>query len=234
MSFGNGRPAVLKEDESVADARLLLTHPLSIADDMRLVSMVELMTLRERIHNLVGANDNAPIDSNTFAHLRQYRQHFQSWLEVWSANFSSRFDSHAFQIQSLHCQRDFAELYHNATALRNVRSPEDAKRMPEEQRELARRSMEVARSGLDVCLRSPSYREGMKVRNQTLVYCAVAHCHAFLSMLFSILILVLRSQRHSSFGWLVFCKSRLSISTDSILMGCVLYLAQRIVTCQPS
>jgi hypothetical protein len=163
MSFGNGRPAVLKEDDSVADARLLLTHPLSIADDMRLVSMVELMTLRERIHNLVGTIENAPVNSNTFAHLRAYRQHFQQWLEVWSNNFSSRFDTGAFQIQSLHCQRDFAELYHNATALRTIRGPEDVKRMPEEQRELAIRSMEVARAGLDVCLRSPSYREGMKV-----------------------------------------------------------------------
>lgn len=164
MSFGTGRPAVLKEDDSVHDCRLLLTHPLAIADDMRLVSMVELMIIRERTHNMVNPADNAPIDSTTFAVLRQSKDNFESWLKIWSTNFSKRYDPAAFHRQSLEAQVAFAELYHNATALRTIRGPEDVARISEEQRDVALRSIVIARSALEVCLRSPSYREGMKVR----------------------------------------------------------------------
>lgn len=163
MSFGTGRPAVLKEDESVHDCRLLLTHPLAIADDMRLVSMVELMIIRERTHNVVNPTDNTPIDSNTFAVLRQSKDNFESWLKIWSTNFSRKYDAAAFHRQSLEAQVAFAELYHNATVLRTIKGPEDVARINEEQREVALRSIVIARSALEVCLRSPSYREGMKV-----------------------------------------------------------------------
>jgi hypothetical protein len=51
MSYGTGRPAILKDDESIWQCRFLLRHPLAVEDDMRLVSMVELMAIRERITN---------------------------------------------------------------------------------------------------------------------------------------------------------------------------------------
>src|SRR5438477_50527 len=50
LSYGTGRPAILKDDESIWQCRLLLTHPLAIEDDMRLVSTVELMAIRERVN----------------------------------------------------------------------------------------------------------------------------------------------------------------------------------------
>jgi len=50
MSYGNGRPAILKEDDNVRYSHELLAHPLSIEDDARLASTVELMILRERGH----------------------------------------------------------------------------------------------------------------------------------------------------------------------------------------
>ncbi|KAG9035556.1 hypothetical protein FRB95_011098 [Tulasnella sp. JGI-2019a] len=162
MSFGTGRPPVSKEDESVHDCRLLLTHPLAITDDMRLVSMVELMIIRERTHNVVSPTNNVPIDSSTFAVLRQSKDNFESWLKIWSTNFSRKYDVAAFHRQSLEAQVAFAELYHNATALRTIRGPDDVARISEDQREVALRSIVVARSALEVCLRSPSYREGMK------------------------------------------------------------------------
>ena len=164
MSFGTGRPAVLKEDESVHECRLLLTHPLAIQDDMRLVSMVELMIIRERTQNQISPNENTPIDENTFRVLAQSRVNFQGWLHIWSNNFSKRYEAAAFHRQSLEAQVAFAELYHNAIALRTVRGPDDLSKMKEDQRELALRSMEVAQNALHVCLRSPSYKEGMKVK----------------------------------------------------------------------
>lgn len=162
LSFGTGRPAVLKEDESVHECRLLLTHPLAIPDDMRLVSMVELMIIRERTQNAICPTDNAAIDEGTFRSLAQARVNFEGWLHIWSNNFSKRYEAAAFHRQSLEAQVAFAELYHNAIVLRTIRGPDDVAKIKPEQRELAIRSMNVARSALHVCLRSPSYREGMK------------------------------------------------------------------------
>ena len=46
MAYGMGRPAILREDETIHQCRRLLEHPLSIISDARLVSTVELMALR--------------------------------------------------------------------------------------------------------------------------------------------------------------------------------------------
>ncbi|CCO29962.1 hypothetical protein BN14_03986 [Rhizoctonia solani AG-1 IB] len=59
-------------------------------------------------------------------------------------------------------QRDFGELYHNATVLRGIRGPEDVARMPREQRLVAERAIKLAKRGLDNCIRSVTYREGLK------------------------------------------------------------------------
>lgn len=181
MSFGTGRPAVLKEDESVHECRLLLTHPLAIPDDMRLVSMVELMIIRERTQNATSPSDNAPIDDNTFRSLDQARQNFEGWLHIWSNNFSKRYEAAAFHRQSLEAQVAFAELYHNAIVLRTMKGPDDVAKIRPEQKDLALRSMKVARTALHVCLRSPSYREGMKyaVQYTHLRYEAIPFRQAF-------------------------------------------------------
>ncbi|KAG8917526.1 hypothetical protein FRC01_002396 [Tulasnella sp. 417] len=162
MSFGTGRPATLKEDESVHECRLLLTHPLAIPDDMRLVSMVELMIIRERTQNAICPTDNTPIDDSTFRAIDQARLNFEGWLHIWSNNFSKRYEAAAFHRQSLEAQVAFAELYHNAIVLRTMKGPDDVAKIRPEQKELALRSMSVARTALRICLKSPSYREGMK------------------------------------------------------------------------
>ena len=66
MSYGTGRPAILKDDESIWQCRLLLQHPLAIEDDMRLVSTVELMAIRERVHNNLAPLFDRPVDDHTF------------------------------------------------------------------------------------------------------------------------------------------------------------------------
>jgi len=111
---------------------------------------------------MVNPSENATIDSSTFGVLRQSKENFEAWLTIWSGNFSKRYDPAAFHRQSLEAQVAFAELYHNATALRTIKGPEDVAKISDEQRELALRSIVTARSALEVCLRSPSYREGMK------------------------------------------------------------------------
>lgn len=96
---------------------MILQHPLSIQDDMRLVSMVELMVLREQIHNQLAPYEG-PVEDRVYKVLHQAESDFRAWYEEWDQMFSQKYEDAAFYRQSLQIQRDFGELYHNATALR--------------------------------------------------------------------------------------------------------------------
>ncbi|KAJ4485944.1 hypothetical protein J3R30DRAFT_3442999 [Lentinula aciculospora] len=161
LSYGTGRPAILKEDESIKHCRMLLQHPLAIEDDMRLVSTVELIMLRERVHNALSSFDE-PVKESDFDELKKADNSFRHWFATWDHAFSQKYEDAAFYRQSLQIQQFHAELFHNATALRGINGPEDVQRMPQMQRELAVRSIQIARQGLDITVNSPAYREGMK------------------------------------------------------------------------
>ncbi|KAG6854237.1 hypothetical protein C0991_009255 [Blastosporella zonata] len=161
LSYGTGRPAVLKDDEAIHECRLLLQHPLAIEDDMRLVSTVELMTIRERVNNAMSPIEG-PVREEHFVRLREADAEFTNWFKVWDHAFSQKYEDAAFYRQSLQIQHLYAELFHNATALRGINGPEDVQNMPPQQRQLAIRSIQIAHQGLDITVNSPSYREGMK------------------------------------------------------------------------
>ncbi|KAJ7630770.1 hypothetical protein FB45DRAFT_546145 [Roridomyces roridus] len=161
LSYGTGRPAVLKDDESIRHGRLLLQHPLAIEDDMRLVSTVELMAIRERIHNALSPFEG-PVKDEHFEELRRADLNFRNWYATWDQAFSQKYEDAAFYRQSLQIQHLHAELFHNATALRGINGPEAVQNMPAQQKELALRSIQIARQGLDITVNSPAYREGMK------------------------------------------------------------------------
>lgn len=179
MSYGTGRPAILKDDESIWQCRLLLQHPLAIEDDMRLVSTVELMAIRERVHNNLSPLFDRAVDEITFNVLREADMEFRNWYATWDQAFSQKYEdagescllfwcrpnAHfrpAFYRQSLQIQHLHAELFHNATALRGIDGPEDVQKMPPAQRDLAVRSIQIGRQILDITVSSPAYREGMK------------------------------------------------------------------------
>ncbi|KAH6916892.1 hypothetical protein BKA70DRAFT_1250880 [Coprinopsis sp. MPI-PUGE-AT-0042] len=154
MSYGTGRPAVLKDDETIQGCRDLLQHPLAIDDDMRLVSTVELIQIRERVNNAMSPLEG-PI-------LKTANQDFEQWFRTWDKTFSNSWPDAAFYRQSLQIQQYHAQLFHYATALRGINGPEDVQRMPHEQRQIAMQSIAVAQKGLDITVNSTSYREGMK------------------------------------------------------------------------
>ena len=162
LSYGTGRPAILKDDESIWKCRLLLHHPLSIEDDMRLVSTVELMAIRERVHNLLAPLANEPLDDRTFKPLHIARDEFKKWYQTWDTHFSTKYENAAFYRQSLEIQHLHADLYHTATALKGINGPEDVQNMSELQRSLAINAIHTARQCLEISLSSPAYREGMK------------------------------------------------------------------------
>lgn len=87
MSYGTGRPAILKDDDSIADARRIIDHPLRVADDIRLCSTLELMAIRERIHNKLSLDP--AINEETFAILKKADQEFEDWLKEWDDTFNS-------------------------------------------------------------------------------------------------------------------------------------------------
>lgn len=91
LSYGTGRPAILKEDESIWQCRLLLQHPLAIEDDMRLVSTVELMAIRESVHNKLSPFDR-PVDEVTLAALQQADADFRTWYKTWDHAFSQKYE----------------------------------------------------------------------------------------------------------------------------------------------
>jgi len=162
MSYGTGRPAILTDDESIWQCRQLVRHPLTIEDDLRLVSMVELMAIRERITNQLSPFCHGPVDERTFEILRSAYAEFKHWYQTWDQVFSQKYEDATFYRQSLQVQQLHAELYHSATGLRGINGPEDVQKMPNSQREVAIRSIRVARQILDMTVNSPSYREGMK------------------------------------------------------------------------
>ncbi|CAE7145755.1 unnamed protein product [Rhizoctonia solani] len=171
ISFGTGRPAILREDESISRCREILRHPLSIQDDMRLVSMVELMALREHLHDQLAPYEG-PVEDRVYKVLHQAESDFRAWYEEWDHLFSQKYEDAAFYRQSLMIQRDFGELYHNATALRGVRGPEDVARMPMEQKLVAQRAIKLAKRGLDNCIRSVTYREAVHFTHVTATFAA--------------------------------------------------------------
>lgn len=90
LSYGTGRPAVLKDDGSIAHARLLLQHPSAIEDDMRLVSTVELMAVRERLHNSMSSMDE-PVQDSDFEELRRGDAALKGWYATWDHAFSQKY-----------------------------------------------------------------------------------------------------------------------------------------------
>lgn len=99
LSYGTGRPAVLKEDESIQDCRLFLQHPLAIEDDMRLVSTVELMVLRERLHNAMSSFERAVLEDD-LANLRHFDGEFRKWFQFWDEAFSQKYTDAGIHLHS--------------------------------------------------------------------------------------------------------------------------------------
>jgi hypothetical protein len=48
MSLGTGRPIVLRDESSIRQCRALLRHPMSSGNDIRLVSLVELIVQKSK------------------------------------------------------------------------------------------------------------------------------------------------------------------------------------------
>jgi hypothetical protein len=59
---------------------------------MRLVSMVELMAIRERITTHLSPLSHAPVDERTFEILRSAYAEFKHWYQTWDHAFSQKYE----------------------------------------------------------------------------------------------------------------------------------------------
>ncbi|WWC61081.1 uncharacterized protein I303_103659 [Kwoniella dejecticola CBS 10117] len=164
MAYGTGRPAIIREDETIHQCRRLLEHPLSIPSDARLVSTVEMTALRSPLHIELTSAPDLPIAEGTLKRLKQANTDFDAWERYWDRVLSDRFGKGKgdFFRESLVIQRQYAELFVNSQLLRGIREPADVAKMPEEKRVLAIRAMRNAQKCLDICLHGDNYRNGLK------------------------------------------------------------------------
>ncbi|WVQ98787.1 hypothetical protein IAU59_005918 [Kwoniella sp. CBS 9459] len=164
MAYGTGRPAIIREDETIHQCRRLLEHPMSITSDARLVSTVELTALRSPLHIELTTAPDLPIAENTLKRLKQANADFDAWERYWDRILSDRFSKGKgdFYRESLIIQRQYAELFVNSQLLRGIRDPADIVNMPEEKRMLAIRAMRNAQKCLDICLHGENYRNGLR------------------------------------------------------------------------
>jgi hypothetical protein len=58
---------------------------------MRLVSTVELMALRERVHNALSPFEG-PVKDEHFEELRRADLNFRSWYATWDQAFSQKYE----------------------------------------------------------------------------------------------------------------------------------------------
>lgn len=147
---------------------------MAIKDDLRLVSMVELGMIKERVHKSLfqASADVSPTPLDVYNILNSTSREFDEWVNYWDSRFRERGKEHPdmdFQRQSLEVQRMFAQLFHNATALRSIRGHQVSATIPKEQRKLAMHSISLAKQGLETCLRSSNYREGLQFGEPYLV-----------------------------------------------------------------
>lgn len=61
---------------------------------MRLVSTVELMVIRERVHNDLAPFEG-PVDDNTFEIIHRANAEFSKWYEYWDHYFAAVFEDNS-------------------------------------------------------------------------------------------------------------------------------------------
>ncbi|KAJ9121862.1 hypothetical protein QFC22_002485 [Naganishia vaughanmartiniae] len=164
MSYGTGRPAILREDESIAQCRRFLEHPLSIISDVRLISTVECIALRAPLHVLLTSSPEDPVDQMTVARLQQANYDLDRWQNYWDRVLAERFnkDEGDFFRESLAAQREYSSLFINSQLLRGVKEAADVRKMPQDKRDLAIRAMRNAQTCLDIAIRGKNYRSGLR------------------------------------------------------------------------
>ncbi|KAG7529494.1 hypothetical protein FFLO_05601 [Filobasidium floriforme] len=117
VSLGTGRPLMLRDDESVRNARQLLTHPMASETDVRLVACVELMSHKVRVwthlHPLRGR-----IDTTTIDFVRRVSNDLLAWHAEWRTRHLQKHEEESVLVKLLDAELYYAQLWTACVALR--------------------------------------------------------------------------------------------------------------------
>ncbi|KAI0283585.1 hypothetical protein BGY98DRAFT_1087731 [Russula aff. rugulosa BPL654] len=142
MSLGTGRPIVLRDESSIRHCRVLLRHKMVSDTDVRLVSLVELITQKTQIYETL-ASMNGQVNHNTLAFIRRASEALDKWWrdcdELHRPNLL---------VKILAGELHYAKLWLVC--------------MPFEQRELAFQAKDAASNCIAIFLGSQDYRASLR------------------------------------------------------------------------
>lgn len=157
MSLGTGRPIVLRDESSIRNCRVLLSHPMSSGTDVRLISLVELVAQKTQIYETLTSM-NGQVNHNTLAFIRRASEALDKWWRDCDELHRQTMDEDSLLVKILAGELHYAKLWLVCVALRGV----SWDKMPFEQRELAFQAKDAASNCLSIFLCSQDYRAALR------------------------------------------------------------------------
>ncbi|KAJ9127764.1 hypothetical protein QFC24_000047 [Naganishia onofrii] len=169
LSLGTGRPLMLKDDESVRGARILLGHPMESETDVRLIACVELMNHKVRVwetlHPMRGRIDSAAVEFVT-----RVNNDLLLWHKDWRSIHVKKLGPSHVLLDMLDAELYYAQLWCACVALRGCHW----EKLTPDQRELAFKAKDAALKCLGT-YKSPPLRAYIKYAvHETMVQCSFA------------------------------------------------------------
>ncbi|PPR07388.1 hypothetical protein CVT26_013704 [Gymnopilus dilepis] len=157
MSLGTGRPIVLRDESTIRNCRLLLSHPMASPTDVRLISLVELIAHKTQIYDFL-APLNGQVNNNALALIRRANEALDDWWTNCDELHRRTMDQDSLLRKVLAGELHYAKLWLVCVALRGV----SWDKMPFEQRELAFQAKDAASNCLAIFLNSAEYRAALR------------------------------------------------------------------------
>ena len=153
MSLGTGRPIVLRDEASIRNCRILLSHPMASPTDVRLIALVELIRQKTQIYETVHPT-HGQVNHSTLSFIRRANVALDKWWQDSDELHRQSMDEDSLLRKVLAGELHYAKLWLVCVALRDV----SWDKMPFEQRELAFQAKDAASNCLSNLLNSPTYR----------------------------------------------------------------------------
>ncbi|KZS98190.1 hypothetical protein SISNIDRAFT_546194 [Sistotremastrum niveocremeum HHB9708] len=157
MSMGTGRPVILRDENSIRHYRILLTHPMSSPTDVRLISLIELVSQRIQIYDTLSPVEGAPTHS-ALAFVRRANLALDKWWADCDELHRQAMDEEHLLRKILQGELYYTKLWLICLALRGT----SWDKMPFDQRELAFQAKEAASNCLAMFLNSHTYRAALR------------------------------------------------------------------------
>ena len=157
FSIDSGKPPGIEAQASLRRCRVLVSHPSRTSLDLRLLSQVELNSLRAIPHSKLSIPSHIP-DTELATFIQGMKIDLDIWLEDWLQIMLTRThpDSldHDTMILNLRIQRDWAEIVMCCRALQST-GIDNVVAMSPEQHEMIRMAKDAAQRHLEKLLERP-------------------------------------------------------------------------------